>query len=60
MFYRLVWYVFFLNKNDILFIFLINIMILLFNEVSVLLIFKFIDKMICLMILIKLLIGLVF
>lgn len=44
MLYRLVWYVPLLKKNDTLSIFLINITILLFNEASVLLTFKFIDK----------------
>lgn len=57
MLYRLVWYVPLLNKNDTLSIFLINITILLFNEASVLLIFKFIDKTTRLMTLIKLLTG---
>lgn len=46
-----------LNKNDTLSIFLINITILLFNEASVLLTFKFIDKTARLMTLIKLLTG---
>lgn len=46
-----------LNKNDTLSIFLINITILLFNEASVLLTFKFIDKTTRLMTLIKLLTG---
>lgn len=59
MLYRLVWYVPLLNKNDTLSIFLINITILLFNEASVLLTFKFIDKTTRLMTLIKLLTGLV-
>lgn len=57
MLYRLVWYVPLLNKNDTLSIFLINITILLFNEASVLLPFKFIDKTTRLMTLIKLLTG---
>lgn len=57
MLYRLVWYVPLLNKNDTLSIFLINITILLFNEASVLLTFKFIDKTARLMTLIKLLTG---
>lgn len=57
MLYRLVWYVPLLNKNDTLYIFLINITILLFNEASVLLTFKFIDKTARLMTLIKLLTG---
>lgn len=57
MLYRLVWYVPLLNKNDTLSIFLINITILLFNEASVLLTFKFIDKTTRLMTLIKLLTG---
>lgn len=57
MLYRLVWYVPLLNKNDTLSIFLINITILLFNEASVLLTFKFIDKTTRLMTLIKLLNG---
>lgn len=46
-----------LNKNDTLSIFLINITILLFNEASVLLTFKFIDKTTRLMTLIKSLTG---
>lgn len=57
MLYRLVWYVPLLKKNDTLSIFLINITILLFNEASVLLTFKFIDKTTRLMTLIKLLTG---
>lgn len=57
MLYRLVWYVPLLNKNDTLSIFLINITILLFNEASVLLTFKFIDKTTRLMTLIKLSTG---
>lgn len=57
MLYRLVWYVPLLNKNDTLSIFLINITILLFNEASVLLTFKFINKTTRLMTLIKLLTG---
>lgn len=57
MLYRLVWYVPLLNKNDTLSIFLINITILLFNEASVLLTFKFIDKTTRLMTLIELLTG---
>lgn len=57
MLYRLVWYVPLLNKNDTLSIFLINITILLFNEASVLLTFKFIDETTRLMTLIKLLTG---
>lgn len=57
MLYRLVWYVPLLNKNDTLSIFLINITILLFNEASVLLTFKLIDKTTRLMTLIKLLTG---
>lgn len=57
MLYILVWYVPLLNKNDTLSIFLINITILLFNEASVLLPFKFIDKTTRLMTLIKLLTG---
>lgn len=57
MLYRLVWYVPLLKKNDTLTIFLINITILLFNEASVLLTFKFIDKTTRLMTLIKLLTG---
>lgn len=57
MLYRLVWYVPLLNKNDTLSIFLINVTILLFNEASVLLTFKFIDKTTRLMTLIKLLTG---
>lgn len=57
MLYRLVWYVPLLNNNDTLSIFLINITILLFNEASVLLTFKFIDKTTRLMTLIKLLTG---
>lgn len=57
MLYRLVWYVPLLNKNDTLSIFLINITILLFNEASVLLTLKFIDKTTRLMTLIKLLTG---
>lgn len=57
MLYRLVWYVPLLNKNDTLSIFLINITIPLFNEASVLLTFKFIDKTTRLMTLIKLLTG---
>lgn len=57
MLYRLVWYVPLLNKNDTLSIFLINITILLFNEASVLLTFKSIDKTTRLMTLIKLLTG---
>lgn len=57
MLYRLVWYVPLLNKNDTLSIFLINITILLFNEASVLLTFKLIDKTTRLMTLIELLTG---
>lgn len=57
MLYRLVWYVPLLNKNDTLSIFLIDITILLFNEASVLLTFKFIDKTTRLMTLIELLTG---
>lgn len=57
MLYRLVWYVPLLNKNDTLSIFLTNITILLFNEASVLLTLKFIDKTTRLMTLIKLLTG---
>lgn len=57
MLYRLVWYVPLLNKNVTLSLFLINITILLFNEASVLLTFKFIDKTTRLMTLIKLLTG---
>lgn len=57
MLYRLVWYVPLLNKNDTLSIFLMNITILLFNEASVLLTFKFIDKTTRLMTLIELLTG---
>lgn len=57
MLYRVVWYVPLLNKNDTLSIFLTKITILLFNEASVLLTFKFIDKTTRLMTLIKLLTG---
>lgn len=57
MLYKLVWYVPLLNKNDTLSIFLVNITILLFNEASVLLTFKFIDKTTRLMTLIELLTG---